>query len=73
MLTSIGFMVGFDGADHPILLQLVNCDCLGTMSHPVPIEKVRMAATWAPGQIGETARTALLDLELHLRDDGGDS
>lgn len=63
-----GFLAGFDGSDHPILLQLVDCECHGTMTGPVERAVVERAAAEGSGRVQSSAVVALEDLELHLAD-----
>ncbi len=64
----IGFIAGFDGEDHPVVLQARNCTCEGTFSETVDRLVVEAALT-VPGKIGISARAAIEDLEMHIRED----
>lgn len=62
----IGYIAGFDGDDHPIIVQQRNCTCEMTTSAPVD-RSVAEADVTIPGKIGISARNALEDVDMHLR------
>jgi hypothetical protein len=62
-LALIGYMAGFDGEDHPVLIQHRNCTCYATHSQTVDHATVAAAARGV-GPVADSARAALLDLEL---------